>query len=221
MERNARSARPNTTRLSTARRAARLALMNAGLFGGALLLVWLGSVVLHRPTGTEPRVGAPAGMVRGAAPGPLASGDYRVLLSDANWIPQSQVPADAVLSFRARPDALVDYLVLGVTVANTGPGPLALTYLGAGQDVRLLLTSSDPEPFARDPLSPAEAVQVAGRPGLANGPLAAGERRSGVLVYAVERTRRAFALWAVPAYAPGQTPDQGPQTPAVELRFRP
>ena len=51
--------------------------------------------------------------------------------------------------------------------------------------------------------------------------MAAGERRSGVLVYAVQRTRRAFALWAVPVYATGQRPDQGPQAPAVEMRFRP
>lgn len=217
MQPNSRPYRPP----STAQRTLRLALMNGGLLVAALLVFWLGSIVLHRPTGTEPRVATPAHMARGAAPGPLASGDYRLLLTDAVWVPQASVPRDAPLTFRARPDDVVDYLVVGVTVVNTGDAPLPFAFQGNDQDVRLLAVSTDPAPFARDPLTPAEAEVIAGRPGLRSGALAPGERRSGVLAFAVEPTRRAFALWAVPLYGPGVTPQQGPGTPALAMTFRP
>jgi hypothetical protein len=203
------------------RRLLRLAWQNLLIFGGALALVWLGSIVLHRPTGTEPRVATPKGMMRGRAPGPLDAGDYRLILSGASWVPQASLPADAPLSFRARPSALVDYLVLDVRLSNLGDGTLPLDYVGARQDVRLLLASADPEAFVREPLTPDEARTVSGREPLASAPLGPQERRAGVLVYAIERYRSDLRLLAVPVYATGQTPAEGPDAPALEMRFRP
>lgn len=195
--------------------------LNVLILGGALLLTWLGAVLLHRPTGTTPRVPMPAAMVRGTSPGPLDAGPYRLTLSGAFWVRQAQVPADAPLTYRARPGASVDYLVLEVYWSNTGTDPLPFTYLGSGQDVRLLLASADPEAFVREPLLPAEARAISGREPLASGPLAPGEHRNGVLVYAVEPFRSDFRVLAVPTYAAGQMPADGPTEPALEMRFRP
>ncbi len=199
----------------------RVAGMNVLIVVGALALLYGGSKLLHRPTGTEPRVAMPARMTRGPSPGPLDAGAYRLTLSDARWIPQADVPADAPLSFRARPSALVDYLVLDVRMSDIGSAPAALSYTGAGQDVRLLLASADPEAFVREPLSPAEARAITGQEPLPSGTMAAGEHRAGVLVYAVERYRADFRLLAVPQYAPGTVPQAGPAEPALEMRFRP
>ena len=208
-------------RPSPARRTARLFLLNLLVFGGAMLLLWGGSKLLHHPRGAAANVPMPAGMVVGRAPGPLDSGDYRLWLQGARWVRQDSLPGNVRLSFRARPNMLVDYLVVHVTVGDRGGATLPLSYQGAEQDVRFVLGSNDPDSRYVEPVPPADAATISGDAPLASGALAPGERRSGVLVYAIEPFRKGFALLLIPRYAAGGSPDAGPIEPALEMRFAP
>lgn len=205
---------------STAARTLRLFGMNLLILGGAMVLLWLGYRLLHHPRVSSPPVAVPADLVAGDAPGPLGSGPYRLTLHGARWIAQDSLPPDLRLSFRARPGPTVDYLVLDVSVRDAGERPAPLTYDGAAQDVRLLLSSTDPVSFYTEPLSPQEARIVAREEALANGTLAPGAARRGVLVYAVERFRRRWSLWFLPP-PPDVAPEEGPQQPAIAMRFAP
>jgi len=208
-------------RRTPAERTARLFLLNVLVFGGAMLLLWGGSKLLHHPRDAGATVPMPAVMTVGEAPTVLASGDYRLGLERARWVRQDSLPKDLRLSFRARPNVLVDYLVVRVTVVDRGAGPLPLGYYGAEQDVRFVLSSSDPTSAYAEPVPPADAAAISGERPLASGALAPGERRSGVLVYALEPFRKGLALLLIPDYAAGAPPDRGPTQPAIELRFAP
>jgi len=197
----------------------RLAAMNAAIFVGALLLAWLGYKLLHRPYDAGPGVPTPGKMSVGEAPGPLVSGDYRLRLDGVRWVDQDSLPKDLQLSFRARPSAVVDYLVLDVSVTDLGRAEVPLTFTDAGQNVRLLVVSSDPESVYIDPLDPREASRISGVAPFTAGPLAAGATRRGALVYPVERYRKGLRLLFVPAYAPAASPRDGPQEPAIEMHF--
>lgn len=196
-------------------------LLNLAIFGGAMVLLWAGYRVLHHPRGTAPPVPTPSDLTSGDAPGPLASGAYRLTLGPARWVKQSSLPTGIHLTFRARPIVLVDYVVVHVTVANGGSRRLPFSFEGAGQDVRLLLASTDPESAFTEPLTPHEAALVSGDAALASGPLAPGESRSGVVAYALEPFHKGLELLLVPDYPPGVTPESGRQTPAIEMRFTP
>lgn len=191
------------------------------IFGVAFLLPWLGYRVFHQPRGTDPAVAMPAHVTGGSAPGTYDSGDYRLAVSGVRWIRQSELPAGLKLTFRARPSPVVDYLVVSVAVTDKSGGGLPLTFDGSGQDVRLLLASTDPAAFHTDPISPSEAEAIAGEPPLTSGALGPGDRRSGVLVYAVEPYRKGLELVLVPVYPIGTTPADGPQQPAFEIRLPP
>ncbi len=208
-------------RPSPGRRTARLFLLNVVVFGGAMVLLWGGSKLLHHPRGAAANVPMPAVMVVGRAPGPLDSGDYRLRLEGARWVRQDSLPKDLRLSFRARPNVLVDYLVVRVTAVDRGAGALPLGYYGAEQDVRFVLGSNDPDSSYAEPVPPSDAATISGEAPLSSGALAPGERRSGVLVYALEPFRKGLALLLIPAYAAGVSPDRGPTQPALELRFAP
>ncbi len=189
------------------------------IFGVAFLLPYVGYRVLHHPRGTEPAVAMPPGVVVGTAPGSFVSGDYRLTVSGVRWVRQSSLPPGLKLSFRARPSAVVDYLVVSLTIADSADTGLPLTFEGSGQDVRLLLASTDPARYHVDPIGVDEAAAIAGEPGLADGPLLPGEQRSGVVVYAIEPYRKALELLLVPVYGVGVTPEQGPQHPAFEIHL--
>ncbi len=208
-------------RPSPGRRTARLFLLNLAIFGGAILLLWGGSKLLHHPRGPGATVPMPADMVVGRAPAALDSGDYRLRLESARWVRQSSLPAGLRLSYRTRPNVLVDYLVVRVSVEDRGAGALPLTYRGAEQDVRFVLGSNDPTTSYTEPVPPADAATISGDAPLASGALAAGERRSGVLVYAVEPFRKGLELLLIPQYAPGASADTGPAQPALAVRFAP
>lgn len=215
-------ARPSSnTPRSPARRALRMAGMNAAIFATALVAVWLGYRLLHNPRDAGPGVPTPSVMSVGDAPGPLLSGDYRLELDGARWIAQDSLPKDLPLSFRARPSALVDYLVLRVTVSNEGAAAVPFSFLDSGQNVRLLVVSYDPHTVYVDALDPREAALISGETPLASGALAAGSSRSGVVVYALERYRKGLRLLLVPSYPTGEAPADGPQHPAIEMRFTP
>ncbi|MEJ2358939.1 MAG: hypothetical protein P8Y13_12810 [Deinococcales bacterium] len=194
--------------------------MNVLIFGGAMLLFWSGSKLLHHPRTVGATVPKPADMTVGQAPAALDSGDYRLQIDGARWVKQDALPSGVRLTYRARPNVLVDYVVVRVTVADRGASKLPLSYEGAVQDVRFLLASRDPESFYTEPVPPSDARLISGAAPLKSGALAAGEQRGGVLVYAVEPFRKAFSLLLIPVY--GDTPpEQGPQHPAVELHFAP
>jgi len=195
--------------------------LNVLILGGAMVLLWVGYRVLHHPQVTAPPVAVPSDLVAGQAPGPLTSGDLTVTLHGARWIAQDSLPPDLHLTFRARPGPTVDYLVLDVTVRNGGSSPAGLSYLGAGQDVRMLLISNDPVSFYAAPLTPHEAELITHGTALASAALAPGAARRGVLVYAVERFRKAWALLLVPHLPAGVAAEQGLQQPAIEMRFTP
>ncbi|MEJ2667767.1 MAG: hypothetical protein P8Z81_11825 [Deinococcales bacterium] len=215
-------ARPErTVSPSPARRTLRLFALNLLILGGAMVLLWVGYRVLHHPRVAVPPVAMPAGVVTGRAPGPLVSGDYGLTLHGARWIAQSSLPPGLHLTFRARPGPLVDYLVLDVSVRNQGTRPLPLSYLGAGQDVRLLLVSLDPVSYYREPLSPPEAELITHETPLASGTLAPRAERRGVLVYAVERFRKRFELVATPETGAGAAAGPALQQPAIEMHFTP
>lgn len=197
-----------------------MALSYALMLAAVVLALWGGSKLLHRPSGSA-AVMVPAHMTSGAAPGPVDSGGYRLTLDGVRWVRQDALPPSLKLEYRARPNVLVDYLVLDVTVANTSAQALALRYAGTAQDVRFELTSVDPEPFHTEPVAAAEAPLIAGTTALAGGPLAAGARRSGVLVFALEPFRKRLALLLVPHYPAGTLPDQGPPYPAIRLELKP
>lgn len=206
---------------SAGARTLRLFGLNLLILGGGMVLLWAGYRVLHHPQVTAPPVAVPSDLQVGAAPGPLTSGGYKLTLDGVHWIAQSSLPSGLHLSFRARPGPTVDYLVLAVTVRNLGDRPAALTYVGSEQDVRLLLTSTDPVSFYAEPVPPEEAALITHDPVFASGTLAAGAERRGALVYAVERFRKRLALLMVPQ-APGNVPaGQAPQQPAIEMRFTP
>lgn len=189
------------------------------IFGLAFLVPYVGYRLLHHPRGTEPAVAMPPGVVVGNAPGTFTSGAYRLTVSGVRWVRQSSLPADLKLSFRARPSPLVDYLVVSLAVADTADTGLPLTFDGSGQDVQLLLASTDPARFHTDPIGVDEAATIAGEPALADGALLPGEQRSGVVVYAIEPYRKALELLLVPVYGVGVTPEQGPQHPGFEIRL--
>lgn len=214
-------ARPPRQRpASAAGRFLRFFATNLLILGGGMTLLWLGYRVLHHPQVTAPPVAVPAGLSVGTAPAAVASGDYRVALDGARWVSQDSLPADLHLTFRARPGPTVDYLVLEVTVQNTGQRPLPFRYEGEGADVRVLLASTDPVSFATAPLSPEEARLIAGGAPLAAGPVPPGAALRGELVFAVERFRKRWSLLVLPESA-NAPPGAAPQTPAIELRFRP
>lgn len=204
---------------SPAARALRVAGMNAAIFVGALLLVWLGYKLLHRPHDAGPGVPTPRAMTVGDAPGPLVSGDYRLRLDGVRWVDQDSLPAGLQLSFRARPSAVVDYLVLEVSVTNMGGAEAPLTFADAGQNVRLLVVSNDPQSVYVEPIDPREASLISGAAAFQSGPLSAGATRRGVLVYPIERFRKGLKLVFVPAYPPATAPRDGPQQPAIAMRF--
>ncbi len=210
---------PPPVKASAASRTLRLFALNLLVLGGGLFLLWLGHRVLHHPQATEPPVATPAGLVGGDAPGPLTSGAYRVSLDGSRWISQASLPPGLQLSFRARPNGLVDYLVLRLTVRDLGERPLPLSYIGASQDVRLLLVSTDPVSFYTTPLTPAEARTISGDAPLANGPVPAGGERQGVVVYAIERTRKGLSLLALATAAPSGAP--AAEQPALRMSFVP
>lgn len=187
------------------------------IFGVAFLVPYLGYRLLHHPRGTAPTVAMPAVVTTGTAPGTFASGDYRLTVSGVRALKQSDLPPGLNLTYRARPTALVDYLLVSVTVADVGASALPLTFAGSGQDVRLLLASTDPESFNTNPVDAEEATVIAGQQALGAGTLAPGERRSGVLVYAIEPYRKGLELVLVPVYGVGVTPAQGPRWPAFEI----
>lgn len=195
--------------------------LNLLILGGGMLLLWVGYRVLHHPQVTAPPVAVPADLRVGTAPGPLTSGDYGLTLDGARWIAQSSLPPGLHLSFRARPGPTVDYLVLDVTVRNLGGRPIALSYVGSEQDVRLLLTSTDPVSFYAEPVPPQEAKLITRDPVFGSGPLAAGAERRGALVYAVERFRKRWALLMVPEPPDAPAAGPGPQQPALEMRLTP
>lgn len=210
-----------TSRPSPGRRTARLFLLNLLIFGGAMVLLWGGSKLLHRPQGPSATVPMPADMVAGQAPAALDSGAYRLRVESARWVRQSSLPEGLRLSYRTRPNVLVDYLVVRVSVEDRGQKALPLTYLGSEQDVRFVLGSNDPSTSYTEPVPPADAATISGDAPLASGALAAGERRTGVLVYAVEPFRKGFELLLIPHYRSGVSPEGGPTQPALALRFAP
>jgi len=221
MDRQAPQPRP-----SPGQRTARLFLLSFLILGGAMLLLWGGSKLLHHPRGAGATVPMPAAMVVGQAlvgrtPAALDSGAYRLRLEGARWVRQNSLPEGLRLSYRTRPNMLVDYLVVRVTVEDRGGSALPLSYRGVGQDVRFVLGSNDPTSSYTEPVPPSDAAAISGDAPLASSALTPGERRTGVLVYAVEPFRKGFELLLIPQYRPGVSPDGGPTQPALALRFAP
>lgn len=186
-----------------------------------MLLLWGGSKVLHQPRGAGATVPMPADMVVGQAPAALDSGDYRLRLDGARWVRQDGLAKGLRLSFRARPNVLVDYVVVRVTVEDRGSAALPLSYQDVEQDVRFVLGSNDPTSSYAEPVPPSDAATISGDAPLASRALAPGERRSGVLVYAVEPFRSGFELLLIPKYAAGVSAEGGPAAPAIAMGFAP
>jgi len=184
------------------------------------VLIWGGSKLLHHPRTVGATVPKPADMTVGQAPAALDSGGYRLRIDGARWVKQDSLPSGLRLTYRSRPNVLVNYVVVRVSVANRGASTLPLSFEGTVQNVRFLLASRDPGSFYTAPVPPSDAAAISGASPIGNGPLAAGEQRSGVLVFALEPFRKDLSLLLIPAYG-DVPPGQGPQHPALELRFTP
>jgi hypothetical protein len=196
------------------------------VLGYALVIILLIAAVRVVNTLTAPPsskllpITLPADIAKGKVGEPVISGSLTLKVTDVQRIPS--LPAAKGLKPSSRADPMHganDYLILTLSLKNTGKQPVPFAYYGLSPHVRFALGIHNPTPAVVEAALPRDAELLTGQPAFPNATLEPGAEHHGVVVFAVRTDASGLNLLLLPQEPGNDQPgnDQAGNGPAFEV----
>lgn len=170
---------------------------------------------LTAPPSSKPLpITLPQDIARGKVGAPVPSGGLTLAVMEVKRIPSLPTAEGLKLSSRADPmHGANDYLVLTLSLKNTGAEPFPFHYYGANPTMRFALGVTNPTPAVVEAALPRDAELLTKQQALPSAPLEPGAEHHGVIVFALRTDASGLSLLLLP-----QKPGHGP---AFEIALGP